>query len=432
MFDNITKKFGSWLEQADEAVKGVRGAAGDAVKTVTDAAGNTVKAVTDVAGSTVKVVTDAAGNTVKTVTDAAGNTVKTVTDVAGNTVKTVTDVAGGTAQTTFAKASTFSITMLGPSGVGKTSLLTSMYEQFERTIAATELSLMPDDKSETLLQERLEGLKKLATAPAVEAGVGVGNSGEVRSLTFGIGKKDEPASLHLQFTDFPGGFLAAGVSPEQRDRAYDLVSQSYVTMVVIDTPALMEANQRWNDRINNPLRIGNIFQEAYQDLKHPRLVLFVPVKCEKYVQDDVLARQMIEKIKEEYHVTFNLFAAEVLRDFVTVAVAPVQTVGTVVFDSLEVRDNIPHFLFRRTSAPNTYHPRDTDQPLRYIMRFLLKLHYEERVQSWWVLSFLREWLEFDEHLKKAVSMFAQECKEAHGGFEIIQGQEWLKFSEEER
>ena len=39
------------------------------------------------------------------------------------------------------------ITMLGPTGVGKTTLLTAMYEQFERNIGSTDLQLTPDDDS---------------------------------------------------------------------------------------------------------------------------------------------------------------------------------------------------------------------------------------------------------------------------------------------
>jgi len=40
------------------------------------------------------------------------------------------------------------VTMLGPSGVGKTTLLTAMYDQFEKTVGATNLQLTPDDESQ--------------------------------------------------------------------------------------------------------------------------------------------------------------------------------------------------------------------------------------------------------------------------------------------
>ena len=47
------------------------------------------------------------------------------------------------------------ITMLGSTGVGKTSLLTAMYEQFANNIGTTDLLLTPDEESSGILQERL-------------------------------------------------------------------------------------------------------------------------------------------------------------------------------------------------------------------------------------------------------------------------------------
>ncbi|MFM6402355.1 MAG: hypothetical protein ACKPFF_37225, partial [Planktothrix sp.] len=53
------------------------------------------------------------------------------------------------------------ITMLGARAVGKTSLLTAMYDQFENTIGQTNLQLIPDLKSNAILQEKLGALKSL-------------------------------------------------------------------------------------------------------------------------------------------------------------------------------------------------------------------------------------------------------------------------------
>jgi transaldolase len=53
------------------------------------------------------------------------------------------------------------ISMLGPSGVGKTTLITAMYEQFESNIGSTDLQLTPDDDSSAILQDNLVDLKSL-------------------------------------------------------------------------------------------------------------------------------------------------------------------------------------------------------------------------------------------------------------------------------
>ena len=53
------------------------------------------------------------------------------------------------------------ITLLGPSAVGKTSLLTSMYEQFRRISFQANLQLIPEAESNAILKKRLKELKSL-------------------------------------------------------------------------------------------------------------------------------------------------------------------------------------------------------------------------------------------------------------------------------
>ena len=65
------------------------------------------------------------------------------------------------------------ITMLGASGVGKTTLLTAMYEQFETNIGNTNLQLTPDDESAAILQDRLIELKSLVDVFEARGRVGI-------------------------------------------------------------------------------------------------------------------------------------------------------------------------------------------------------------------------------------------------------------------
>ena len=91
---------------------------------------------------------------------------------------------------------------------------------------------------------------------------------------------------------------------------------------------------------------------------------------------------------------------------------------------IERRDfvGVTHFRFRKTSHDAVYSPRDSEQPLRYILRFLLNLHINER--RWDFFNFVRDWLELDAHLKGAAQTFAAGCKN-QGGFAVLQGAEWF-------
>ncbi|MGB5714320.1 MAG: hypothetical protein WBM44_25840, partial [Waterburya sp.] len=86
------------------------------------------------------------------------------------------------------------ITMLGASGVGKTTLLTAMYEQFESNIGNTNLQLTPDDESAAILQDRLIELKSLVDVFEARDRMGLKRTEamagpeSLRSFTFGLGK----------------------------------------------------------------------------------------------------------------------------------------------------------------------------------------------------------------------------------------------------
>jgi hypothetical protein len=107
-----------------------------------------------------------------------------------------------------------------------------------------------------------------------------------------------------------------------------------------------------------------------------------------------------------------------------VIITPVQTVGTVVFSRIEMLDGKPLFIFRKTSHDAQYNPQDSEQPLRYLLRFLLRLHLDRRNLG--LFNFIRDWLGLDNHLKDAVREFAKGCKNT-GAFAVLQGQNWLNI-----
>ena len=51
-------------------------------------------------------------------------------------------------------------TMLGATGVGKTTLLTSIYEQFKQINKEVNFDFVPDSTTEEILQKNLEELKR--------------------------------------------------------------------------------------------------------------------------------------------------------------------------------------------------------------------------------------------------------------------------------
>lgn len=318
------------------------------------------------------------------------------------------------------------ITMFGPRLVGKTSLLTAMYQQLEDKNRLTNIQLTPDTNTATALGKRLAELKSLSDDFEAKEGIerteAAAGPDSLRSFIFDLGKKGTKASLRLHFQDYPGGYIVSNEKDEQ-EFVKKLLTESVVVLIAIDAPSLMEAKGKWHQYKNRAMEITAKFKNVYQDIKSPRLVILAPIKCESYMKSPKSANELLKRVKHEYANLLDLFSAEALRQKVAVVVTPVQTVGNVFFSNIEVINGEPHFFFSKEDHDAEYNPQDSEQPLKYLLRFLLKLHIQGQ---WGMFNFIRDWLGFDNELKEIVRDYAKDCK-TNSGFEIIQGKDWLNI-----
>lgn len=140
--------------------------------------------------------------------------------------------------------------------------------------------------------------------------------------------------MNIVFTDANGEFFESG--REHSPEICQMVKDSDVFVIAIDTPSLMEAanpenhlmNETVNKAINNVSDIHNFI--TYLDDKDgadAKMVIFVPLKCEKWAQEGRLD-EISERIKDVYAVPIKA-----LSDFknVEVDIIPIQTVGSIVF-----------------------------------------------------------------------------------------------------
>lgn len=318
---------------------------------------------------------------------------------------------------------TLKITMLGASRVGKTTLLTSIYDQFDKIIGSTNFQLTPDNTSRSILDKRLEELKSFVGEISIKVEKGIGGTGDSRKFIFDLSQTGKKASsLRLEFQDFPGGYIELPQSREEYVKTY--LKESAVVLIAIDASALMEQEGRWHEDVNKPETVRKLFTEVYRDLNSPRLVILAPVKCEKYVKNDRNASELLRRIKERYAALLDFFRSDALLDKIAVVVTPVQTVGSVEFSRVEKENNEYYFYYRKCdSIDDPYQPKDTEQPLRYILRFLLKIHMTEREVPVVDTFFLNK----DKALKQAIDEFGSGCKNT-GGFSVLQGAGLLRIT----
>lgn len=318
------------------------------------------------------------------------------------------------------------ITMLGPRAVGKTSLLTAMYEQFANNAGTAGLQLIADDESAARLEERLIELKSLTDDFEPKGGVRSDDlvvesdlSQILRIFQFDLGLSGKPSSLKIQFCDYPGELHEQQEKfPERQKFIKKLLLDCAAVIIVVDTPALMEKRGKWHDEINRPLQMQHLFSQTYQDLVSPRLIIFAPVRCESYIQNG-RGDELIQQIQKGYKGLLDFFKADAVRSQVAVVATPVQTIGTVVFSRIEEREGKPHFYFHKVAHDALYEPKDSEQPLRYLLSFLLKLHVTKRSKGFF--GFLRQLFKQNEAFTQATQKLSQGCKSSDG-FAVLQGQ----------
>lgn len=330
----------------------------------------------------------------------------------------------------------YKITMLGSAGVGKTSLLTAIYEKFEHTAGQIEFTLYPDLATLQQLQRCLSHLKSLTLTEKsndpteksndpndtlIKPGVGVRGTINPYSFYFNMGIPGKTPSLRLHFQDYPGGWVEKHQS--DMNKVVEFLKESVAVLIPIDATAMMEKNGKYHELVNLPRTVTDLIKRAYQNLDSPRLVILAPVKCEKYMQDQKSIEKLLGCVNTQYQRLLEFFQAEALHSKITVVVTPIQTVGNVIFSRIEENgDGEPRFYFRTTYFGAPYAPKDCEQPLKYLLQFIFKRHVERGDP---LTRFFRSLFFLNKPFRLAVDKFAKEP--ANPNCKVLQGDKWLQM-----
>lgn len=294
---------------------------------------------------------------------------------------------------------TLKIAMLGPTAVGKTSLLAAMYDQFENI--SRDLEIKPHEATKPILERRLERLKNSVEEDTIKVGKGLPPDTSRRSFMFDFGEIGAPPALSLEFQDYPGEFITKG-DRQDLETVKSLIQSSVAIIIPIDTVALMERDGQHHEYFNQTQKVYDLCKYFYEDLQSPKLIIFAPIKCESYIHDPKRLRYRVE---EGYARLFNKLSNDKLLTKIAVVITPVQTVGSAYFSRIQYEDGMPILRFRKKDSNDKYKPKYSEQPLRYLFRFLINLHMKQKQEKRWNLPRI-SLFNRDSSLKDAIKEFA--------------------------
>lgn len=143
-------------------------------------------------------------------------------------------------------------------------------------------------------------------------------------------------SMSITFTDVNGEFFETGNL--QQEKILEYVRSYDIFIVAIDTPFLMESENPDNDLVDdiinekyNCVESIQTFLSAIDDDngKNAKLVIFVPIKCEKWAHTRQLD-EVSELVRNVYRTPLkHLLACKAVQT----EIMPVQTIGNIVFES---------------------------------------------------------------------------------------------------
>lgn len=238
---------------------------------------------------------------------------------------------------------------------------------------------------------------------------------------------DGQDGLSLNFIDVPGEWF---VQPESEAELMALMKSAQILVVAVDSPHLVEAKEpdasfgRYHEVFNRAPELTRFIEKTLQGDNSPRLILFVPVKCELYRNNSLQGegedmRYLLEQVKAGYS---ELIQACKNNGNCAIVCAPCFTMGGMEFLQFVPRrvdfdyagnknsgeletdeygqplaeimtddDGVAQMTWLSEykylydgSGRRYYRPENCDQPLNYILLFLFGIGRKrnEKTMSW--------------------------------------------------
>jgi GTPase SAR1 family protein len=239
----------------------------------------------------------------------------------------------------------FKVALVGPSGVGKTTLVTAILSETEDLLSNTKVTVVTEEKTASRVRAQKKELYSAIAAGEFNAEA-LRNTQEMSVYDLML-QADGEFGLEVPFSvlDYPGGWLDPELRTEMARRLWPLceayIRESVMLLLPIDSALLMEAvNKAQLAAVPDLLGIVDVETVAVKWARarashpdEPAVVVLAPLKCEKYFEDNGgsghEADDLERRVAEIYGEVLRKIRKQTPGRDVRVVYAPIDTYGCV-------------------------------------------------------------------------------------------------------
>lgn len=279
------------------------------------------------------------------------------------------------------------VLMMGGRRAGKTSILAAMDRCCKEILSTDELLRVVCQAGSVEVMLKITELSDYFTDPRYTKSrkfvPDVNPTGSANTFEYECKVKGRPSGFTLRFTDVPGEYYE---EPDKRSDMEDMVRKSQVLMIAVDSPHLMESTGDksesvngyccYHESYNRVAEITDFFKTAFQNNEDIRtqnkLVIFVPLKCEKYYFRQEMER-LHDMIKKGYEDLFRILSSPGINEICTVAIMPILTIGGAEFFKFKKDSYVGEYNYVENAAFRAYLPKYCEQPLFLTLQYVISL-----------------------------------------------------------
>ncbi len=294
-------------------------------------------------------------------------------------------------------------TILGPSGVGKTSLMATMYDNVREMFNGTLLSIRPSSNSNQRINRAVAEMNAALT-PNVEFEPVLGTS-EAIEYSFSVGMNGN-YYIECAFKDFPGGWLSDDIDKFENE-IQPWLNESQILVLPVDASLVMQYNKKDKKQREAVINfceipqleriIGDWAKIRKANYSFARIFV-VPLRCETYINDYNKSQLMYSQISDIYEPVFKSLNNNM--DSFDIYYCPVDTYGCVKFLKCKWEKNAigglsyrPTFVCDSTDNPKRI-PRGADEIFAYMLGIFAGIQYNDTLNQYSTIKNENDWTLF--------------------------------------